>query len=137
MISLGGIGLATARAFLAANIRGLLLVDQSQERLDRVFLELSSDEQQRCQCFVADVSSETNNYAKHALELWGKLDVAVLNAGICNEPASILDTDAEIWDKIMQVNGRGGAFHDSPAVSPHSGRALLQYFSGSSSAEKS
>ncbi|XP_006463422.1 hypothetical protein AGABI2DRAFT_225207 [Agaricus bisporus var. bisporus H97] len=102
-----GIGLATAKTFLAANVRGLLLVDQSQEYLDRTLLELSSDEQQRCQCFVADVSSEADNYAQRALELWGKLDIAVLNAGICNAPTSILDTDAKIWDKIMQVNGRG------------------------------
>lgn len=124
----GGIGLATAKTFLAANVRGLLLVDQSQEYLDRTLLELSSDEQQRCQCFVADVSSEADNYAQRALELWGKLDIAVLNAGICNAPTSILDTDAKIWDKIMQVNGRGGAFHDSFATSPHSCRVLLQYF---------
>lgn len=137
MISLGGLGLATVKAFLAANVRGLLLVDQFQERLDRVFSELSSDEQQRCQCFVADVSSEADNYANRALELWGKLDIAVLNAGIVSEPTSILDTGAELWDKIMRVNARGGAYYDSPAVSPHLGCTLLQYSSDSDSAEKS
>ncbi|KXN84404.1 Levodione reductase [Leucoagaricus sp. SymC.cos] len=102
-----GIGFATAKAFLDANIQGLLLVDLSQDALDHALERLSVDERARCSCLVADVSSETMNYANRAVELWGQLDIAVLNAGILNEPTSLLDTDVKVWDKIMEVNGRG------------------------------
>ncbi|KAF5347726.1 hypothetical protein D9756_010305 [Leucocoprinus leucothites] len=102
-----GIGLATAKIFLEADIKRLLLVDRTQEALDRALKQLSPDEMARCDCFVADVSSEEFNYAEHALQRWGRLDIAVLNAGIGNEPTSILETDVKVWDKIMEVNGRG------------------------------
>lgn len=86
----------------------MLLVDQTQEALDHALAQLSPEEQGRCQTFIADVSSEAYNYADRALQLWDRLDIAVLNAGICKEPASILETDIQVWDKTMEVNGRGG-----------------------------
>ena len=104
----GGIGLATVKTFLEANINGLLLVDQNQDALDQILKQLSADELDRCDSFVADVSSERSNYVDYALQRWGRLDIAVLNAGIGSELNSILDTDVKIWDKIMEVNGRGG-----------------------------
>lgn len=107
-MSTGGIGLATVKTFLEANINGLLLVDQNQDALDHILKQLSADELDRCDSFVADVGSERSNYADYALQRWGRLDIAVLNAGIGSELNSILDTDVKIWDKIMEVNGRGG-----------------------------
>ena len=107
-MSAGGIGLATVKTFLEANINGLLLVDQNQDALDHILKQLSADELDRCDSFVAGVSSERSNYVDYALQRWGRLDIAVLNAGIGSELNSILDTDVKIWDKIMEVNGRGG-----------------------------
>jgi len=103
----GGIGLATVKVFLEAGIEGMLLVDQKQETLDQALDRLSTEERGRCRVFVADVSSERNDYAARAIEIWGHLDIAVLNAGFCNEPAGIIETDAKIWDRIMEVNARG------------------------------
>ncbi|KAJ3566220.1 hypothetical protein NP233_g7135 [Leucocoprinus birnbaumii] len=103
-----GIGLATAKVFLDANIKGLLLVDQTQEALDCVFQQLTSDEISRCDCLAADVSSGNSNYAEQAIKKWGHLDIAVLNAGIGSELKSILETDVKTWDRIMEVNARGG-----------------------------
>ncbi|KAF5311040.1 hypothetical protein D9619_008120 [Psilocybe cf. subviscida] len=104
-----GIGLATAKAFLDANVKGLLLVDLSEEALKKAVNGLAPEDQARCEVFVSDVSSlEQASYAQRAYERWGRLDVAVLNAGICLPRASILDTEVETWDKIMAVNGRGG-----------------------------
>jgi NAD(P)-dependent dehydrogenase (short-subunit alcohol dehydrogenase family) len=105
----GGIGFAAAQAFLKANVHGLLLVDQTQDALDRALDLLSAEEKARCHSFVADVSSEESNYAERALQLWGHLDIAVLNAGVGNEPTSLLETDVKIWDRMMRINGRGGA----------------------------
>ncbi|KAF8966583.1 short-chain dehydrogenase/reductase SDR [Flammula alnicola] len=107
-MSPGGIGLATAKRFLQSNIEGLLLIDLSRESLEKAFSSFTPDEQRRCEMFVADVSSEAETtYAEKALERWGRLDIAVLNAGICLPRASILDTEVDTWDKIMNVNGRG------------------------------
>ncbi len=86
----------------------MLLVDQTQEALDHALAQLTAEERGRCQSFVADVSSEAYNYADRALQFWDRLDIAVLNAGICKEPASILETDIKVWDRTMEVNGRGG-----------------------------
>jgi NAD(P)-dependent dehydrogenase (short-subunit alcohol dehydrogenase family) len=107
--SAGGIGLATAKGFLRSNIEGLLLVDKSQELLQTALSSFTPEHQQRCEILVADVSSEADcTYAERALERWGRLDIAVLNAGICFTTASITETDVEVWDKLMSVNARGG-----------------------------
>jgi NAD(P)-dependent dehydrogenase (short-subunit alcohol dehydrogenase family) len=105
----GGIGLATAKAFLDANAKGLLLVDLNDEALKKALKGFTPEEQARCEVFVADVSSmEQASYAQRAYARWGRLDIAVLNAGICLPRASIFDTEVDTWDKIMAVNGRGG-----------------------------
>lgn len=105
----GGIGLATAKAFLDANVKGLLLVDLTDEALNKALKGFTPEEQARCEVFAADVSSlEQASYGQRAYERWGRLDIAVLNAGICLPRASIFDTEVGTWDKIMAVNGRGG-----------------------------
>lgn len=106
---IGGIGLATAKAFLNANIEGLLLVDLTYEALNKALEGLTPENQARCEVFAADVSApDEASYAHRAYERWGRLDIAVLNAGICMPRVSILDTEVDTWDKIMAVNGRGG-----------------------------
>lgn len=107
--NVGGIGLETAKQFLQAKVEGLLLVDLSLEILGTAFETLTAEEKGRCEIFVADVSAESQRtYAEKAVELWGRLDIAVLNAGICLPSASILDTTVAAWDRIMNVNARGG-----------------------------
>ena len=105
----GGIGLATVKQFLKANIEGLLLIDISHNALSDAIATLAPEEQVHCEIYVADVSVESEcRYAEKAVQRWGRLDIAVLNAGICLPPASILDTDVSTWDKLMNVNARGG-----------------------------
>lgn len=107
----GGIGLATAKQFLQANVEGLLLVDISRKALSAAFESLTPEEQDHCEIYVADVSAESECiYAEKAVQRWGQLNIAVLNAGICFPTASILDTDVSTWDKLMNVNSRGGRF---------------------------
>ncbi|KAF5310684.1 hypothetical protein D9619_008115 [Psilocybe cf. subviscida] len=104
----GGIGLATTKAFLNANVKGLLLVDLSEEALKKAVNGLAPEDQARCEVFASDVSSPDQAfYAQRAFERWGRLDIAILNAGICLPHASILDTEVEAWDKTMAVNSRG------------------------------
>ena len=55
-----------------------------------------------------DVTSEEDwrNAIGEAVSRFGKLDVLVNNAGIY-PPASIEDTTEELWDRIMDINGKG------------------------------
>ncbi|KJA13730.1 hypothetical protein HYPSUDRAFT_49642 [Hypholoma sublateritium FD-334 SS-4] len=103
-----GIGLATVKQFLQANVEGLLLVDISRKALSCAIESLTPEEQDHCEMYVADVSAESEcTYAEKAAQRWGRLDIAVLNAGICFPTASILDTDVSTWDTLMNVNARG------------------------------
>lgn len=67
---------------------------------------------------VADVGSHTESerdgelpYVQRAAERWGHLDVSVLNAGVCEPPKSIMDTEVRAWERMMRVNGLGGIPH--------------------------
>ena len=101
--------MATVKQFLKANIEGLLLIDISHNALSDAIATLVPEEQVHCEIYVADVSVEAEcGYADKAMQRWGRLDIAVLNAGICLPPASILDTNVSTWDKLMNVNARGG-----------------------------
>ena len=55
-----------------------------------------------------DVTSEEDwgTAIGEAVSRFGKLDVLVNNAGIF-PPASIEDTTEELWDRIMDINGKG------------------------------
>lgn len=111
----GGIGLATVKVFLKSNALGLVLVDLSQTSLQKVVCSLSLDDRKRCEVVTADVGSHAEferdgelPYVQRAAERWGHLDVSVLNAGICEPPRSIMDTEVRAWERMMRVNGLGG-----------------------------
>jgi NAD(P)-dependent dehydrogenase (short-subunit alcohol dehydrogenase family) len=46
---------------------------------------------------------------------FGKLDIAVLNAGISQPggPMSIVETPIENWDAVMKVNTRGREYRNA------------------------
>jgi len=57
-----------------------------------------------------DVSSEPDAKAMvdHAIARYGRVDVLYNNAGIMPEPDhSVIDTDVDVWDRVMAVNLRG------------------------------
>lgn len=59
--------------------------------------------------YIADVSKEGEVKAMvdDTVEVLGKLDVMVANAGICPGVSGLMDTTAEQWDHIFAVNTRG------------------------------
>ena len=57
-----------------------------------------------------DVSAEADakGMVAHAIERYGRVDILYNNAGVMPEPDhSVIDTDVEVWDKVMAVNLRG------------------------------
>jgi len=98
-----GIGEAAARLFVAEGAR-VMLADVLAEPLAAVAASLGeaafrvtdvSDEEQSRQLFSA------------TLERFGRLDIALLNAGIEGKTLPIVDYPAEVFDKVMAVNVRG------------------------------
>lgn len=75
---------------------------------------LDESDRSRCQVVAADVSSHSEShpevegeYVRKAVEKWGRLDVCVLNAGVCEEPRGIIDTEVKSWERMMSVNALG------------------------------
>lgn len=78
--------------------------------------------------FVADVSkaAECQAYADKAMELWGRIDSFLNNAGIEGPAAPITDYPEEAFDKVLSVNVKG-VFLGMKSVIPHmeSGAAIV------------
>lgn len=100
-----GIGLATARLFVAEGAK-VMLVDLDAAQLQAAVAELG---EQNSAFMVADVSDplQTEAYVKAAVARWGRIDVFFSNAGIEGVVAAIPDYPLELFDRVMAVNVRG------------------------------
>lgn len=118
----GNIGLESARRYLQEGAK-VVLVDispeglaQSKEQLVKAIRDLpdgnSLDPDDLILTVQADVTSEEDvqRYVDESVRKFGKLDVALLCAGISYSSTSILDTSIDQYDKVMQVNCRSGKF---------------------------
>lgn len=116
-----GIGLAAARMF-AERGAGVVAVDA---------VEMSAlAGVQNVVTLVGDVSSDETNQAMVAcaLERFGRVDVAVLNAGIVGSPSLEASGAIERLDQILAVNVRGvalGVRHAAPAMRAHGQGAVV------------
>ncbi|MGD9705831.1 MAG: SDR family NAD(P)-dependent oxidoreductase [Acidimicrobiia bacterium] len=118
-----GIGRATVELF-AERGAAVVAVDWAREGLgwcaglDRVAV------------VVGDVSDETTNeeMVSTAVERFGRLDVAVLNAGIVGSPAIEAAGAIERLDDVLAVNVRGvvlGIRHAAPALRTAGGGSIV------------
>jgi len=99
-----GIGAAAARLFAAEGAH-LVLADVLTEPLERVAAEIGS----RAAVCPTDVTDEAavKKLVDAAVARHGKLDIALLNAGIEGKVSPIEDYPAEMFDKVMAINVRG------------------------------
>ncbi len=99
-----GIGLATAQRFVAEGA-AVLLVDINETELSSAAERLGASARYE----VADVSQEAGakRYVSSAIEAFGRVDVAVLNAGIEGGVSPIDATPLATFDRVMSVNVRG------------------------------
>ncbi|MFT6838979.1 MAG: NAD(P)-dependent dehydrogenase (short-subunit alcohol dehydrogenase family) [Sediminicola sp.] len=101
----GGIGLATAKLFLAEGAK-VMLVDVDQKGMDKGVKGLNNPNLSYC---IADVSKakDTETYVKETLKVFGKIDIFFNNAGIegCSRP--LVDYPEAIFDKVIAINLKG------------------------------
>jgi len=121
----GGIGLAAAKLFVAEGAR-VVLVDLEQSVLDRAVAEIGD----RAIGIAADVTDDdaSARYVAAAVERFGRLDIAFLNAGIEGAVASLPDYPLAAYEQVMAVNVRGvflGLRHAIPALRKAGGGSIV------------
>lgn len=122
----GGIGVAAAKLFAAEGAK-LMLVDLDGDRLAALALSIGDD---RAGFAVADVTDaqQAKGYVAQAVERFGGVDIAVLNAGIEGRVASIQEQSDEDFDRVIAVNVRGvwlGLKHSMPEIARRGGGSIV------------
>ena len=109
-----GIGSETAKALAARGAR-VVLVDLDRGALEATATEIGEDQ---CLAAVADVCDLPSMEAAAAagLERFGRLDVAVANAGIASY-GSVMNTDPAAFKRVIDINVLG-VFHTARATLP-------------------
>jgi NAD(P)-dependent dehydrogenase (short-subunit alcohol dehydrogenase family) len=99
-----GIGEAAARLFVHEGAR-VVLADRLGAPLQRLAAELGG----QATAMPTDVSDEASVQAlvDHTITRFGRIDVALLNAGIAGESHNIVDYPTALFDQIIAVNVRG------------------------------
>lgn len=109
-----GIGLACARALLAAGAR-VVLIDRAQDRLTQLRTELGPD----ALPLTADLlqPAEVSGLLPRILDLAGGLDIFHANAG-AYVGGDVLAGDPDAWDRVLNLNVNA-AFRSVHAVLPY------------------
>jgi 3-oxoacyl-[acyl-carrier protein] reductase len=112
-----GIGREIARAFARAGA-AVACVATNRDLLDALAAELSAAGG-RALAIAADVgrAAEAERAVEKTLEVFGRLDVLVNNAGIARDNLVMRMKDEE-WDRVIEVNLRGPFFLIRAAARP-------------------
>ena len=102
-----GIGRATAKLFASEGAK-VLVADFDEaggtETVRQIRAAGGTAEFSKTDVTKADDFDRT---IKRVVELWGRLDIMVNNAGILDSMMPIVATDEELYDRIMTVNAKG------------------------------
>lgn len=102
-----GIGKAIVYAFAKAGYNVILNYNNSVQSAKEIVEDLESCDG-IVEMFKADIANrdEVNGMMEYVVKEFGKIDVLVNNAGICDVKL-FTEMKEEEWDKIMQVNLKG------------------------------
>jgi 3-oxoacyl-[acyl-carrier protein] reductase len=113
-----GIGRETA-ILLSKKGFNLVICSRSQNEIDSVVKEIKSFGNDKIigrECDVS-VSSQVNALVNDALDIYGRIDVLINNAGI-SYVRKLIETTEEQWDSTLEINLKG-SFLFCKAVVPH------------------
>ncbi|CAN5473988.1 SDR family oxidoreductase [soil metagenome] len=113
-----GIGKETA-VLLSKKGFNLIICSRSQNEIDSVVKEIKSFGNDRIigrECDVS-ISSQVNALVGEALDIYGRIDVLINNAGI-SYVKKLIDTTEEEWDSTLEINLKG-SFLFCKAIVPH------------------
>lgn len=102
-----GMGLATAKLFLEEGAR-VLATDIDEDKL-KLWVEEAQKNGLPVEYCLHDVSlrGDWMIVVEKAIASFGKIDILVNNAGIFPPGATTLNTDQELWDKVIGTNLTG------------------------------
>jgi NAD(P)-dependent dehydrogenase (short-subunit alcohol dehydrogenase family) len=116
-----GIGLAVAQALLDEGAK-VFIVDYSAPNIESASQTLQSAGYNKSAYLLhyADAADDASviAFVDKCVEVFGALDVAVLNAGIGGIQKPIWEFSAEEYDLIMRINARGRVFYPCPRPLP-------------------
>lgn len=121
----GGIGSATARAFVKEGAR-VMLVDRELAGLAALVQELGPHA-----AFVAadvSVAQDSQRYVHMAVEAFGGVDILFANAGVEGKVAPITELSPEHFDRVWAVNVRGvflGIKYAAPEMARRGGGSIV------------
>jgi NAD(P)-dependent dehydrogenase (short-subunit alcohol dehydrogenase family) len=124
-----GIGNGRAAAVLFAREGAkVLLVDTSKEMAEGT-LAMIEQEKGEAAVHVADITKAADCQAMvdDAVRRWGRLDVLDNNVGIGGR-GTVLETDLELWERVMRVNVTGmflASKHAIPAMINGGGGSII------------
>lgn len=113
-----GIGRETA-ILLSKKGFNLVICSRSQNEIDSVVKEIKSFGNDKIigrECDVS-VSSQVNALVNDALDIYGRIDVLINNAGI-SYVRKLIETTEEQWDNTLDINLKG-SYLFSKAIVPH------------------
>ena len=123
-------GIGEAAAFLFAGEGASVVISDIQEERGKEVVSKISDAGGKAVFFKTDVSIPDKNKAlvDFTVETYGKLDIAVNNAGIGGEANKIADMSLEGWHKVMGVNLHSlfyGMKYEIPAMQRNGGGSII------------
>lgn len=123
-----GIGEHTAKLFCRQGAK-VIVSDIDEEGGHRVVSEIEN-ESGEANFIKADTSKpeDSEKTVKLALEKYGKLDIAVNNAGVSGPQSKIGETEIEEWQKVIEINLNGvfyGMRYQIPAMQKNGGGSVI------------
>jgi NAD(P)-dependent dehydrogenase (short-subunit alcohol dehydrogenase family) len=99
-----GIGLGAAKVFLQEGAQ-VVLIDRDADQLNAV---LKAHTGKELSIICADLKDDTEHerYVQHILATYGRIDIAVFNAGIEGINAPIEEYPVDMFDQVLAINMR-------------------------------
>jgi len=102
----GGIGLATAKAFALAGA-SVVVADHNEKFVNEAAEKLRGEGHNvlAVMCDVSD-KAQVADMINLAIKTYGRLDAAFNNAGINCDATPMVETDDEVFDRLININRR-------------------------------